>query len=341
MSGENYSNIFGYAKTRYAIILILSTIIIGVIGYMSIEGAGFIDSLFMTVITVSTVGYGMIFPLSEAGKIFSIFLIVLGYITFAYGISVITSYFVEGEIGNFFSKYRMKSKLNKMRNHVIVVGYGRNGREACQQFISIGQPVLVIENDHNIIMSNVHKDIHFIEGDATEDSILEDAHIKTAKALLATLPMDADNLYIVMSARALNPNLKIVSRAKDEAVMRKLKTAGTDYAVMPESVGGQRMAQLINQPDVVSFMEKISLGGMADTNLVEIICSNLPDELLNHSISDLNIRNRSGANIIGFKNPDGSFIINPSPETKMTPNTKLFVLGTKEQITKMKEILNL
>ncbi len=341
MSRENYSNIFSYAKTRYALILIFSTIIFGVAGYMTIEEASFIDSLFMTVITVSTVGYGMIWELSEAGKIFSIFLIILGYITFAYGISVLTSHFVEGEIGNFFSKYRMKSKLSKMRDHVIVVGYGRNGREACHQFLSIGQPVIVIEKDHNIILSNVHKDIHFIEGDATEDSTLEEAHVESAKALLATLPVDADNLYIVMSARALSPNLKIVSRAKDESVMRKLKTAGTDYAVMPESVGGQRMAQLINQPDVVSFMEQISLGGTAETNLVEIVCSNLPEELLNHSISDLNIRNRSGANIVGFRNPDGTFIINPTPETKMTPNTKLFVLGTKDQILKMKGILNL
>lgn len=335
------SGFFRYAKLRYTISLISFSLILGVLGYVFIEKTSILDALYMTVITVSTVGYGEVIHLSPAGKIFTIILIIISYITFAFGISVITSRIVEVDIGFVFRNFKSKKKLMKMKDHVIVVGFGRNGREACDYFRNTKMPFVVIDSDPGIAEKYKSTDFQFVIGDATHDSALKEAQILNAKALLTTLPTDADNVFIVMSAKALNSNLTIISRAKNHNVIKKLKIAGTDHAINPEAVGGHRMAMLVRQPDVVSFFEMISADGLADTNLVEIVCSNLPEELLNHSIYELAIRNKSGANIIGFKNPDGSFVINPSPDLKMSVGTKLFVLGTPLQIAAMKEILKL
>jgi len=339
MQESKYSSILKYAKIRYAIFIMLIIIVIGTIGYMVIEDSSFVDALFMTVITVSTAGYQDVLSLNEYGKIFPIVLILVSWVTFAYAISVITSHFVEGELGNFLAAYRNKSKLKRMKNHTIVVGYGRNGRNACDFLISHNLPFLVIENSHDIIMEHNSKETHFLEGDATDDRVLEEAHIKDSRAIILTLPLDADNLFVTISAKGLNPNIRIVSRAANEITSRKLRKVGVSYAVMPESVGGHRMAMLVEQPDVVNFFEKISHIGDAETNLVEIMCSNLPEELINHSIYDLGIRNNTGANIIGYKTPEGEYVINPTPDTKMIQNAKLFVLGTPEQIRKMKILL--
>ena len=339
MQESKYGSILQYARIRYAIIIMLIIIVIGTVGYIIIEEATFVDSLFMTVITVSTVGYQDVLLLTDNGKIFSILLILVSWVTFAFAISVITSHLVEGELGIFLSSYRNKSKLKKMKNHTIVIGYGRNGKNACDFLISHNQPFVVIENKHNLIMENVSKEIHFLEGDATDDRVLSDAHIEQANALISTLPIDADNLFITISAKGLNPDIQIVSRASNEMAARKLIKTGAAHAVMPESVGGHRMAMLVEQPDVVNFFEKISHIGDAETNLVEIMCNNLPEELINHSIYDLGIRNNTGANIIGYKTPDGEYVINPIPDTKMIQNAKLFVLGTPEQIKSMKVLL--
>ena len=339
MQESKYGSILRYAKIRYAIIIMLIIIVIGTIGYMLIENSSFVDALFMTVITVSTVGYQDVLTLNDYGKIFSIVLILVSWVTFAFAISVITSHFVEGELGIFLAAYRNKSKLNKMKNHTIVVGFGRNGKNACDFLISQHKSFVVIESNHDLIMENVSKEIHFLEGDATDDRVLMGAHIKEAQALITTLPVDADNLFITISAKGLNPDIRVVSRASNEITSRKLRKAGASHAVMPESVGGHRMAMLVNQPDVVNFFEKISHIGDAETNLVEIMCNNLPEELINHSIYDLGIRNNTGANIIGYKTPDGEYVINPTPDTKMIQNAKLFVLGTPEQIMAMKTLL--
>jgi voltage-gated potassium channel len=339
MRESKYSSILKYAKIRYAIIIMLVIILIGIVGYMILEDATFLDALYMTVITVSTVGYQDALTLDQSGKIFTIILILVSWVTFAYAISVITSHFVEGELGIFLASYRNKSKLSKMKNHTIVIGYGRNGKNACDLLLAHGQQFVIIEKNHEVVMENVSKKLHFLEGDATEDRILHEAHIEQAEALISTLPIDADNLFITISARSINPNLRIVSRSSDEITSRKLMKAGATHAVLPESVGGHRMAMLVEQPDVVGFFEKISLIGDAETNLVEIMCDNLPEELINHTIYELGIRNNTGANIIGYKTPEGEYVINPTPDTKMIKNAKLFVLGTPEQIKRMKDLM--
>jgi voltage-gated potassium channel len=179
-----------------------------------------------------------------------------------------------------------------------------------------------------------------VEGDATQDEVLQKAGIERARALITTLPEDADNLFIVLSARSLNAKLFIISRASDDNSDKKLKTAGANNVIMPDRVGGAHMASLVLKPDVMEFLDFITGQGTDNIKLEEITFDNLREEFRNKSMRELEIRNKSGANIIGFKTANGEYIVNPSPDTKMIHDAKLFVLGTTEQIHKLKELLS-
>lgn len=226
-----------------------------------------------------------------------------------------------------------------MKNHVIVCGYGRIGTQVVEELKAYDQKVVVIDNKHEIIVSQIDNPIPFIEGDSTEDDVLIQAGIKDAKALIATLPVDADNLFVVLTARALNPNLNIISRASSESSERKLRMAGVDSVVTPERVGGAHMASLIAQPDVLEFLEHLNVHGDSPVQLMEIMCSNLPEKLSHKPISEIEFRKKTGANIIGYKTATGEYILNPSPSTKLIPDSKLFVLGKPRQIEDMRAIL--
>ena len=227
-----------------------------------------------------------------------------------------------------------------MKNHVIICGYGRNGKQATIRLQAHKVPFVVVDNIHDIVEKYKQRDIIFVEGDATTDEALQNAGIEHAMSLITTLPLDADNMYVVLSAHALNPNLKIISRASNESAEQKLLIAGADSVVIPESVGGAQMASLVINPDILHFFNMIFIPGEDSPNLVEFTCKNLNPEFLNHTITDLKIRIKTGANIIGLKTADNKFIINPSPNTRLLPDSKLFVLGTPEQIEHMKLLLS-
>jgi voltage-gated potassium channel len=328
-----------YFKTIYlAVGFILAVLLIGIVGYMTIEGYGLLDAIFMTVITVATVGYREIHDLSDAGKIFTSLLIFFSIGTFAYAISVITRYVIEGEFQTYFRHYKVDKEIQKLENHIIVCGYGRNGMQACEQLRSQDEKFVAIEMGHEII-AQMREDgnVLFIEGDATKDETLEEAGIHKAKALISALPDDAANVFVVLTARGINPQLKIISRASDEGSEIKLKRAGADNVIMPDKIGGTHMASLVVKPDVLEFLDFIT--EKVNIKLEEIQFSRLPENMKNKSIKELEIRNKTGANIIGIKTAKGDYMINPSPDTVMEPGAKLFVLGTKEQVTKFKEII--
>jgi len=327
-------------KILTAISILLVIIVIGVSGYMLIEGDDFINALYMTVITISTVGFGEIHKLSTAGKIFTMVLILSSFGTYAYAISIITTHFVEGQLAGFFvGGGRRKSKLFKMDNHVIICGYGRNGQQAAYELLAHNQAFVIIESNHDNIMRHLSEDFRFVEGDATDDDVLEKANIKTAKALLTTLPNDADNLYVTLTSRSLNKDLLIISRASNERSEKKLKVAGVSNVVMPERVGGAHMATLVANPDTTEFLNRLSIHGAEPTNLEEITCSNVTEKEFDISIAEIGIRKKTGANIIGLKTPDGDFILNPSSNIRVNRGTKIFVLGTPDQIKSLKEII--
>jgi voltage-gated potassium channel len=329
-----------FSKIYIPVSILLLITFIGTSGYMIIENYNLLNAFYMTIITMATVGFSEVHPLSDNGKMFTAFLICTSFGTFAYTVTNITSYIVNGEYSEFFKLRRLNNELEKLENHVIICGYGRNGKQSARVLRSHGQLFVVIEQKEEPMQAMVEKYPHLVlQGDATQDEILIQAGIQKARSLITTLPVDADNLFIVLSARSLNPKLNIISRASDDNSDKKLKTAGADHVIMPDMVGGAHMASLVMKPDVVEFMDYIT-GVSVDINLEEITFDKLPEALQNKTISELDIRNKSGANIIGFKTAEGNYVINPAPETKLIPNAKLFVLGTGEQIKKLKEIFS-
>jgi len=330
-----------FTRIYFPITLLLAITLIGMSGYIFIEHYTLIEAFYMTVITIATVGFGEVHPLSDAGRLFTAFLIMTSFGIFAYSISLITRYIVDGEFQHFFKSYRMNNTIDKIENHVIICGYGRNGRQAAHVLKKHNQRFVVVEQKQEVVSSITHRFSHLlIEGDATDDEVLLKAGITRAKALITTLPTDADNLFIVLSARSLNANLTIISRASDDNSDKKLKTAGANSVIMPDKVGGAHMASLVLKPDVVEFIDFITAQGENNINLEEFTFTDLREELRNKTIADIDVRSKSGANIIGFKTDNGQFVVNPSPDTKISPNAKLFVLGTNEQIKKLKEILS-
>ncbi|MFN6040186.1 MAG: potassium channel family protein, partial [Bacteroidota bacterium] len=231
----------GYNKLLIPIWIIISLLLIGTIGYHVIDGYSFFNAFYMTVITIASVGYGEIEPLSTAGRIFTSFLIIFSFGTFAYAVGLFTKYIVEGEIKHFWSNRKLNKMLDKLSDHIIVCGYGRNGHQASMVLHKYNKRFVVIEK--KIIESNSvkYKDV-VLEGDATSDEVLIRAGILRAKALITTLPNDADNLFICLTARNLNPQLTIISRASEDSSDAKLRIAGANNVIMPDKIGGAHMA---------------------------------------------------------------------------------------------------
>ncbi len=321
-------------------IYVLILMIIGTIGYMLIESYSLIDALYMTVITVSTVGFREVKPLSDPGKIFTIAIILSSLGVLAYFLSNLTQSLFKTQLSFFFGGNFKYLKQKKMENHIIVCGYGRNGSQVVHELTAFGEKIIVIDKDHELVVSKMAEPIQFIEGDSTEDQVLLQAGIDKARSLITTLPLDTDNLFVVLTARTLNPAINIISRASSESSEKKLRMAGVNSVVMPERVGGAHMATLVAQPDVMEFMEHLNIHGNSPVQLMEIMCSDLSKDLLNKSIKELELRKKTGANIIGYKTTDGEYILNPTSDTKLSPDSKIFVLGTKEQVKEMQKILS-
>jgi len=318
----------------------MGLMIIGTIGYIIIDNYSPFNAFYMTVITVATVGYGEIEPLSRAGRVFTSFLIITSFGTFAYAVSAITKFVIDGEFNQFFKNKKLISTIDKLSDHVIICGYGRNGRQAAQILKKHDKRFVVVEQNDKIKDAANHRFADLIlTGDGTQDETLLKAGILRAKALITTLPIDADNLFIVLTARNLNSSLTIISRASDDGSDTKLKIAGANNVIMPDKVGGAHMASLVMKPDVMEFVDFITAQGGDNNNLEEITFEKISDNLKNKTLKELEIRNKSGANIIGFKTATGEYIVNPSADTKIIPHSKIFVLGTPEQIRKLNLIL--
>ena len=323
-----------------SLLLLFVIVLIGVGGFYFIEGFNFLDSLYMTVITVATVGFQEVHKLSDAGKVFTIFLIVSSFGIFAYSLSNIAIYAVEGIFAHYFRENKIKRMIQKLENHVIVCGFGRNGKEAAFTLSQAKKKFVVIEkNEEELHNLEENFNYPFINGDATVEDVLMSAGIEKARAIITTLPIDADNLFVSLSAREFNKNINIISRASNEHNDVKLRRAGADKVIMPDKIGGQRMAKLVIEPDTIEFLENIVLQSDQDISLSEISCEILNKCNLDRTIAELDIRNNIGINIVGIKNAEGKYIINPTPDYHLDNQDKLFVLGTNDQIEKFKKYL--
>ncbi len=325
-----------------ALVLMIVVIGFGTIGYMQLdEEYNFIDALYMTVITISTVGFKEVHDLTDNGKIFTILLILTSFGIFGYVVSTITRFVLDGVFRRNLRDYRVARKIEKLTDHVIVCGFGRNGHQASLELLEHNELVVVIDSrESSIDKIRLIPELLFVYGDATLEEVLMSANISKAKALITAIPDDAANVYVCLTARELNPDIRIISRSSKLQSDNKLKRAGADNVVMPDLIGGQQMAKLVAQPDIIEFVDKILLQSIKDVRLVEISCSKLSSCFVGKSILDLNVRNVSGANIIGLKDSDGDYVYNPSPDIILNENFQLFVLGNDKQLNRLRELLN-
>ncbi len=322
--------------------MVLISVVIGVGGYIILEDYTLIEAFYMTMITITTAGYLEVHPLSDAGRIFTSFYLVTNIGIFFYGATTIVGLVIEGEFKNFYKNFNVKKKISELKDHVIVCGYGRNGKQVCMELKDDNHPYMIIEKRQDIIEElKLDENNLFIDGDATEEDTLIDAGIRNAKAIITTLPEDPDNVYVVLSARELNSSITIISRASNESSVNKLKRAGANNVIMPEKIGGAHMAALVMKPDIMEFIAELT-GQSSDISLTfeELSLKDISSEYVGGTIRDLDIRNKTGANIIGLRMPDGEFIINPLPETKLNKNTKLIALGDSKQITEMQKLIS-
>ena len=329
-----------FKRLYLALSAVVTVVFLGSMGYMFVVGGyTWIEAFYMTVITISTVGFREVHDLTPGGMLFTSFLIISSISAFAYSISALTTYFVDGEYRNTFKVARVKKEIDMSENHVIVCGYGRVGEMAVSELKDHDTTVVIIEKD--VARSEALRSEGFlvISGDATRDENLEKAGILNAKALIATMPVDAHNLYVILSARELNSNMLLISRASQMNSVHKLKVAGANNVIMPDKVGGAHMASLVAMPDVVEFLDHISIQGGDSINLEEISMDQLPIEMNSSTLGDIVAQDKLGINIVGLKRSNGEYVINPGPSTIIDGACKLFVLGNAEQIRSFNSIL--
>lgn len=307
---------------------------VGVLGFVTIEGYGVLDGLYMTLLTISTVGFNEVHPLSPYGKAFAVVYIMFNIGIFTYVVSIITTYVFEGELNKIYKHIMFGREVKKMKNHVIVCGYGSNGSWACTNLKKNNMPVVIIEKDAEQLKNLPDDRTPAIHGDATLDETLKKAGIERAQALITSLPHDADNLYITMSAKEFNPDIIVVSRASDQYSEQKLHRAGADRVVMPDILGGMHMASLVTKPYVIEFLEILNGVGDSDLRLEEFSYQQLKSNYRNKTIKELNIRSNTGATVVGIKDNDRGFLFGPDVNSIIGPNDVLIVLGTEESIDK-------
>jgi len=322
-------------KFKVAVLLLIAILLIGTLGYMGIEKLSPLNALYMTVITISTVGFKEVKDLSPAGIGFTILLIIGSVSMVAYGITVISSFILEGHFREIGRTKKMKAEIDKIKEHYIVCGISRTARQVIQELQRARVPFLVIASDSQNLEKEAGEVLH-IEGDPTDDEVLKKSQVEKAKGLIACLSSDTDNVFVTLSARALNPKLKIVAQASGEISESKMLKAGADKVISPEVIGGRRMASIILRPTVVSFLDIMTRGGEDVTLRLEEV--NIPPSspLSGKSITETEIRRKTGTLVVGIKKEQtGRIRYNPSSSTVLEDNDILLVLGDEESITKL------
>jgi voltage-gated potassium channel len=328
------------SRLHISVFLLLSISMIGVLGYRFIAQYSWIDSLYMTVITISTVGFREIGPMDDASKLFTIFLIITSLIVIAFFARTIVEYFLSKNSIEALKIRAMRKKIEKMKGHVIVCGLGRNGSQAVERLISYKRDYVVIENNQEKIDKHHLKDLTVIKGDAGDDQVLIEAGIHHANYLIAALADDASNLFLVLTARQLNPKLFIIARAEEYSTCSKLELAGASKVIMPSRIGGDQMASLVVTPDLITFMDKLATQG-ENMNLEELDLSYIESKDELKTLKELDLRRKFGCSVIGYVTPEGDYIINPDADLKLEYKGKIIVLGRAEQIESLNNKFNI
>jgi voltage-gated potassium channel len=317
-------------------IAILAIVTIGTAGYMIIEGWSFFDALYMAVITLSTVGYYEVHSLSTAGRVFTIILILGGTGTMLYAATAIVQYLLEGNLANILGRRRMKVEISKLKGHTILCGYGKVGKEVARVFENEKTPFVVIDFDEKTCAQATSDGLLCVNKNAANDEALKEAGIMTAKALVAALGSDADNLYVTLSAKSLKPDIFIVARIDNEESEAKLKRAGADRTMSPYGIGGRRLAMLTLKPLVVDFIDT-TMDRHGHEFTLEDVKVMAGSQMENITVKE-GIRRANGGHILAIRKKTGRLITNPSPETILESGDELVLMGTRDQLKGIEDL---
>ena len=316
------------------VVLLLS----GIVGYMLLEGWGLLDSLYMTIITLSTVGYGEVHNVGPGGRIFTVLLIIFGVSIITYIVSLVVETLVAGEIRSALGRRKVDKKIKSLKDHYIICGYGRIGSIICKGLSAKSIPLVVIERDEQVREELEQDGILYLEGDATNEETLLEAGIESAKGLVSVVSLDAENLYICLTARGLNPRLYILTRAEDEVSERKLLRAGANNVILPYMVGGRRMVQAIIRPTMSDFLESAIHDESTELNIEEVTVG-AQSSLMGLTLIESGIRQNMDIIVIGIKQKDGTMIFNPSSQTKIESGDTLIAMGRNRDLETLRKAL--
>lgn len=324
---------FSLVQTRIfrIIVFIVAIFILGIAGYMSIENYSLMEAFYMTAITLTTTGFGEVHPLSNAGRLFTIIMLFLGVGVIAYVLGSSVE-FVMGSFSGQLARRRMLRSIQELQDHIIICGYGRVGQSAAASLLQAGYQVVVIEKETVIPAQKEWQIVHVLEGDATSDDLLQSAGIDKASGLLVSTGDDAVNLFIVLSARAINPDLYIVARSSKPENERKMRQAGANRVVSPHRIGGQHMANIMIRPHVTDFFDVVTLDNGQELWLEEMV---LADDapIAGITIGEADIRRQTGVTIVAIVRSQGGSTITPRANTQLDVGDQLIVLGTREQLS--------
>ncbi|MBT8272486.1 MAG: potassium channel protein [Bacteroidia bacterium] len=329
------------SKIRQAVLLLILVLFGGVVGYKLMTDMSWVDSFYMTVITITTVGFGEVGPMSPGLKVFTILLILSSIVIVGYAVKVITEYILSKSDVEELKQKKMQKKIDGLSDHVIICGYGRNGKQAAKKLLDHDEQFVVIEKEKEIVDKYRSNQIPFVHGNANDDGILQLAGIERAKCLISALPNDSDNVFVVLSARQVNVDLRIISRASQESTYSKLKLAGANNVILPDKIGGDHMASLVVVPDLIEFIDNLSIVGASNINIEELSVEKLYDTSAVKTIRELDLRNKTGCNVIGYKDPNGEYLVNPGSDQPLHANSRVIVLGRPEQIQQLNTLYNI
>jgi voltage-gated potassium channel len=331
------------ARFLVAFSLLTLLILIGTLGYALIEGWSIRESLYMTFITITTVGFGEVKPLSAAGQQFTIAFLVLSIGTVGYSVGVLITYVFEGQILHAMRERRMKRTVRHLKDHFIIVGGGDVGREAAYEFRSSKKRFVIVDRDPSQSGLSRDESIPFVQGDAINDEVLLEAGIERASGLVSALPDDEDNVFVVLTARQLNPRLLIVSQVAEERSIRKLIKAGANRVISPKKIAGQRMAAMVLRPNLLNFLDVIVQGGELDMRIEEVRLE-AGSPLVDKTLKEAGIGQHTGAIIVGINAPDGTMRINASTTStlssvRVSEGDVLIALGNEDQLKRLHQFV--
>jgi voltage-gated potassium channel len=318
---------------------ILFTMALGTVGFVVIEGYPVFDAFYMTLTTVTTVGYGEIRALSHAGRIFNSFLISFGVVTIFLAVGAMTQTAIELELNQYFGKRRVKNMIEKLEGHYIVCGFGRLGRGAADELRRSGVPFVVIDKDEERVERAMKMGMLSVAADASSDDALRDVGIGKAKGLIATLASDADNLFLILSAKSLNSRLHLAARIDEEASEQKMRRAGADFVFAPYNSTGHRMAQALLKPHVQQFIDFTTQNLDVKVNIEQVRVS-ARSSFVDATIAGMQIRSEMGVIVLAIRKADGKMVFNPAADTKIAVGDHLIVMGQEDGLQKLEQALN-